>query len=119
MNCINAFTGFGRILLSLTAVLLVTTPLTQRIWTWDHFLRGGQDYESCALLVLAFLCLVLVLARHCKQSVTSLFTARYQSSGLPRNPLLAKLALVGAFSASRSECPASPGLEMCSLPLQI
>lgn len=109
----------GRVLLMLTAILLVTTPLTQHIWTWDHFLRGGQDYESSTLLVLAFLCLVLVLAQHCKQSVSLLFAARRPSSFLSRDPLLAGSAFVGAFSISRSERAASPGLEISSLPLQI
>jgi len=111
--------GLGRILLTLTAILLITTPLTQRIWTWDHFLRGGQDYESSALLVLAFLCMVLVLAQHFKQAVSLLFAARHYSSFLSRDLLLARMALVGAFSISHSELGTSPGLEMCSLPLQI
>jgi hypothetical protein len=115
----RAFAGVGRILLSLTAVLLVTAPLTQHVWTWDHFLQGGQDYESSTLMVLVFLSLVLVLAQNCKQSVSLLFAAWCQYSFLSRDPLLARIALVGPFSISHSECGASPGLEMYSLPLQI
>lgn len=115
----RAFARIGPILLSLTAVLLATAPLTEHIWTWDHFLSGGQDYESSTLLILAFLCLVLVLAHHCKQNVSLLFAARRQSSFLSRDPLLARIALIGPFSISHSECGASPGLEMYGLPLQI
>ena len=115
----RAVAGLGRILLTLTAILLITTPLTQRIWTWDHFLLGGQDYESSTLLVLAFLCMVLVLAQHGKQAVSLLFAVRRYSSFLSRDLRLALKALVAAFSISHSELGTSPGLEMYSLPLQI
>lgn len=103
----------------LTAILLVTAPLTQYIWTWDHFLHGGQDYESSTLMVLAFLCLVLVLAQHCKQSVTLLFAARRQSPVRSCALLAATIALVGPFSTFSSECGVSSDLEKFSLPLQI
>ena len=115
----RVFAGIGRILLSLIAVLLVTAPLTQHVWTWDHFLYGGQDYESSTLMILVFLSLVLVLAQHCKQSMSLLFAAWCQGSFLSRDPLLRRIALEGPFSISHSECGASPGLEMYSLPLQI
>lgn len=111
----RVFAGRCSILLWLTAILLVTTPLTQRIWSWDHFLHGGQDYESSALVILAFLCLVLVLAQHCKQSVGLLFAAQRQSSFAP-DPMLSGAALVGMSSTERM---ASSALEMYSLPLQI
>jgi len=115
----RAFAWIGRVLLMLTAILLVTAPLTQYIWTWDHFLRGGQDYESNTLLVLAFLCLVLVLAQHCKQSMDLLVAAWRQCSFLFRAPVVVRVALVGPSSNFYSECEASPGLEKFSLPLQI
>jgi hypothetical protein len=111
--------GIGGFLLILTAVLLITTPLTQRIWTWDHFLRGGQDYESSTLVILTFLCLVLVLAHHCKQSVNLLLAARRLFSFIFNDRLLARIALVGAISACCTERVTSPGLEMYNLPLQI
>ncbi len=63
----------GRFLLILTAISLLTMPVTQHLWTWDHFLRGGQDFELSTLFVLSILCLVLVLSEHGKQSVDSLF----------------------------------------------
>jgi hypothetical protein len=103
----------------LTAILLVTAPLTQYIWTWDHFLHGGQDYELSTLMVLAFLCLVLVLAQHCKQSMELLFAGRRQSSFLSRASLAAPIAPAGPLSTLSSECGASPGLVEFSLPLQI
>ena len=115
----RAFAWIGRILLMLTAILLVTAPLTQYIWTWDHFLHGGQDYELSTLMVLAFLCLVLVLAQHCKQSMDLLFAARRQSSFLSRASLAATIAPAGPLSTLSSGCGASPGLVEFSLPLQI
>ncbi len=114
----RAFAWIGRVLLMLTAILLVTTPLTQYIWTWDHFLHGGQDYELSTLMVLAFLSLVLVLAQHRKQSLDLLFAARRQSSFLSRASL-APIALAGVLWTLSSECGASPGLEQFGLPLQI
>jgi hypothetical protein len=115
----QAFAGWGSILLWLTAILLATTPLTQRIWSWDHFLRGGQDYESSTLMVLAFLCLMLVLAQQCRQSVCLLFAAGRQSSIPAPDPLLARIALVRILSPSYTERIATPLLEMHSLPLLI
>lgn len=104
----------------LTAILLVTTPLTQCLWTWDHFLRGGQDYESTMLLVLAFICLALVLAQHCKKYVEALLLAAWhQSSYLSSHLLLTRIALVGTTSNFLLECGSSPGSEMYGLPLQI
>src|ERR1700757_4884805 len=59
--------SFG--LLILIAVSLVTSPLTQQVWTWDRFLHGGQDFESSLLVLLVSLCLLLLLAQHFKQAV--------------------------------------------------
>jgi hypothetical protein len=50
-------------------------PLTQRIWTWDHFLHGGHDFESVAFLLLVFFSLVLVLSKHSKQYIARLFAS--------------------------------------------
>jgi len=115
----RALAWIGRVLLMLTAILLVTAPLTQYIWTWDHFLRGGQDYELSTLMILAFLCLVLVLAQHCKQSMDLLFTARGQSSFPSHASLAATIAPTGPFSTFYSEREASPSLKKFSFPLQI
>jgi len=54
-------------LLILTGVSLVISPITQEMWTWDRFLRGGQDFEFGVLLVLLSLSLVLLQAQHFRQ----------------------------------------------------
>lgn len=65
----------GRLLLTLTAISLVTMPLTQHYWTWDRFLHGGQDFELGSLMVLSVLGLVLVLSKHGKQRMELLVSA--------------------------------------------
>lgn len=59
----------GRYLLILSAISLITMPVTQHLWTWDHFLRGGQDFELTTLIMLTFLCLVLVLSKDSRRSM--------------------------------------------------
>jgi hypothetical protein len=61
--------------LALIAISLVTSPLTQRLWTWDRYLHGGQDFETGAFLILVTLCLVLVLARSLKSSLESVLAS--------------------------------------------
>ncbi|UWZ86898.1 hypothetical protein [Occallatibacter riparius] len=58
----------SRMLLALVAVCVLSSPITQRLWAWDGFLHGGQDFETGALLILLSLCLVLVLVRVCKSA---------------------------------------------------
>jgi hypothetical protein len=64
----------GRALLILTAISLITMPVTQHLWTWDHFLRGGKDFELSTLMILSILALVLVLSKNLKQSIDSLLS---------------------------------------------
>lgn len=71
----RALTQIGRILLMLTAFSVITMPVTQHLWTWDNFLHGGQDFELGILMLLSLLSLVLVLTKHFKQSIDSLFAA--------------------------------------------
>jgi hypothetical protein len=101
------------------AVSLITMPLTERIWTWDHFLHGGQDFEFTALAILTTLCLVLVLALHCKQSVGLLLAARHLFSLICHDFVLARTTRSDAISTFRNERVSSPVLGMDSLPLQI
>jgi hypothetical protein len=65
----------ARGLLLVTALLLMSAPWTQHIWTWDRFLHGGQDFESGALAILVTLCMVFLLAQSCKQRVVTLLAA--------------------------------------------
>lgn len=59
----------SRLLLLLVAVELVTMPITQYLWTWDHFLRGGHDFEMTLLIIMSCLCLILLCAQNCRQTL--------------------------------------------------
>lgn len=61
----------GRYLLILSALSLLTMPITEHYWTWDHFLQTGRDFELGTLLVLMLLCLVLVLSKQRMQCIES------------------------------------------------
>jgi hypothetical protein len=61
----------GRFLLVLVAVELISMPFTQYVWTWDHFLRGGIDFESSLLFLVVCLGLLLVLRHRCRQDENS------------------------------------------------
>ncbi len=109
----------ARLLLFAIAVSLMTAPMTQRIWTWDHFLHGGQDFESTALTILAILCLVLVLSHHGKQQVDLLFAARRLFSVICYSRALTRPMRSEAVSTFPSERLSSPVSGMYPLPLQI
>jgi hypothetical protein len=94
-------------------------PVTQHLWTWDHFLRGGNDFEMTTLLVLSFLGMALVLSRQVKQCLDSLFAALRFLSFTIRDRMHGRIFEDGAFRLFRAECLANPPIDMYSLPLQI
>ena len=115
----RVYAEIGRFLLMLTTVQLITAPVTQRIWTWDHFLHGGQDFEFSVLMLLMTLCLVLLLAQHCKQSVKCLLATCPLFSFICGDLLLARTAPGEAITAFRSEQEPNPTSGIYNLPLLI
>jgi len=104
----------SRLLLMLAVLVMIATPLTQHLWTWDNFLHGGQDFETSVLLVLTSLCLLLVLARYGKQGIDLFLAARRLVGLFP--PLLAKV------SSATSPCDERVTIPLPvthNLPLQI
>jgi len=75
----------GRFLLVVATISLLTMPLTQHFWTWDHFLRGGQDFESGMLVIVSILCLAVLLSQLCKKDVDLFFIVRRLLDSM-RNP---------------------------------
>lgn len=63
----------GRFLVLLAAISMLTMPLTQDIWTWDRFLRGGQDFEAWTFTIVIILCLAVLLSQLCKRRLDLLF----------------------------------------------
>ena len=115
----RVYAEIGRFLLMLTTVQLITAPVTQRIWTWDHFLHCGQDFESSVLMILIALCFVLLLAQHCKQRVKCLLATCPLSPFICDDHLLAGTALGEAITAFRSERVPNPTSGIYKLPLLI
>jgi hypothetical protein len=62
----------GRILLVINLIVLILSGFTEHLWTWDRFLRGGQDFELSLLALLAFFCLILVFAEYFRRKVSDL-----------------------------------------------
>lgn len=115
----RVYAEIGRFLLMLTSIQLITSPLTQRIWTWDHLLHGGQDFETSVLMILITLCLVLLLAQHGKHSVKRLLATCPLFSFICDDHLLARTAPSEAITALRSERMPNPTSGIYDLPLLI
>jgi hypothetical protein len=115
----QALLWIGRALLILSAISLITMPLTQRLWTWDRFLHGGQDFELGALMVLILLSLVLVISKDCKRCLDSLFAEwRFLRSNLANWKLVGIPQRAGrsAYQIEPGPCPA---LRSGSFPIRI
>lgn len=109
----------GRFLLVFAAVELISMPFTQYAWTWDHFLRGGTDFESSLLFLVICLGLLLVLRHHYRQG-ENLCVPRWRLS-LPIFDIDKSAATfgTGVLLQFHPERRASSNLATCNLPLQI
>ncbi len=96
----------GRLLLIINAIVLVASSFTEHLWTWDRFLRGGQDFELSLLALIAFFCLVLVLAVHFRRSMRDRLA---HGSAHPRARELSPVALPATPSLFGSSCERPPG----------
>jgi hypothetical protein len=109
----------GRLLVGLTTLLLAVMPLTEHLWTWDKFLRGGPDFEFGLLGIASILCLVLVLSQHYKQVINLLLTMRRLigfALYLDDGSFWPAREIISSFRQGRTEPPA---LGTYNLPLQI
>jgi hypothetical protein len=113
------FAWFSRILLLITVTSLLTAPLTQHIWTWDHFLRGGQDFESGSLVALTVLCLMFLLAQSCRQKIVDLFAACQSFSRICNNRISAGIARSRKIAPCQCKKIYGPVLAVYNLSLQI
>ena len=109
----------GRLLVGLTTLFLAVMPLTEHLWTWDKFLRGGPDVEFGLLGIVSILCLVLVLSQHYKQVINLLLTLRRLigfALYLEDGSTCATPEITARFPQGRTEAPA---LGTYNFPLQI
>ena len=63
------------VLLSLVGICLLSSPVTQHLWAWDGFLRGGPDFETGSFLILISCCLLMVLVHSCKLALSRTLAA--------------------------------------------
>jgi hypothetical protein len=114
------FRAISRILVSLIALLLLVTPWTEGYRLLDNFPRG-QDSEVHLLALLAFLGLVLLLARSCKRSVCTVLLVTDLLPSLLHGVLrmLPDLQRGPAVSIHHVPPLPSPSLASFNLPLQI
>lgn len=111
--------AFGRFLLMLAAISVLTMPVTQDIWTWDHFLRGGQDFETGMLTIVIILCLAVLLSQLCKRQIALLFTVRRVHAVTFNHDELRGRSLLGAFVILCMERGNGAAVDRYSLPLKI
>jgi len=110
----------GRLLLLLTMILVLVMPLTEYLWHFDQFMRGGQDFEFGLLSMMTFLCLILVLLQHGRLSISCLMGLRrwlvvifrQADPGAPGS-------LLGLITPSHAVPLPSAALRLYNLPLQI
>jgi hypothetical protein len=111
--------AIGRFLLLLATISVLTMPLTQNLWTWDHFLRGGQDFETSMLTIVIILCLAVLLSLICKRHIDFLFAARRVLAFTFHHGELPGESLVRAFFLFPAERASRVAIDRYSLPLKI
>ncbi len=111
----------SRVLLALTACLLVVMPWTEYFFNFDRFLRGGQDAELGLLAVLMVLCLVLVLFQSGRTLLASLLALLHWFAALYRRgkPRLASREALDSIFAKGLPPLSSCSLDACLLQLRI
>lgn len=111
--------AIGRLLLMLATISVLTMPLTQNLWTWDHFLHGGQDFETSMLTIVITLCLAVLLSLICKRHIDFLLTVRRVLAFTFNYCELPGKSLGMTFFVSPAEPASSAAVERYSLPLKI
>jgi di/tricarboxylate transporter len=108
----------GRVLILLTALLVAVMPVTEYLWTFDKFLRGGQDCEFGLLALAAILCMVLVLSHQRRAVLTLVLSLRRVLSFLfqPADPARRAFGLIAPLQYNLPRCAS---LLNINLPLQI
>lgn len=110
--------AIGNVLVLLSAILVIVTPLTDYYWHFDRFLSGGQDCEFSLLCVLSICCLVIVLLQHSKSIVAAILCLRQRLKSVPRGGAIASQNS-GISAETRSQLLPDPVLTLYNLPLQV
>jgi len=109
----------SRLLLLLAVIELITMPLTQYLWTWDHFLHGGLDFETSLLIIVTFLCFGMLRAQHGRHNLESQFAIEMSPQMIVQRQERCEALRSRRPSAHLQEnIPSSPSA-ICNLPLLI
>lgn len=111
--------AIGRFLLVLAAIAVLTMPLTQNFWTWDHFLRGGQDFETWTLTIVLILCMAVLLSQLCKRRLDLLFAVCHMLALTFNRGELPGRSPMGTFAIFRMERVNGTPIDQFSFPLKI
>jgi hypothetical protein len=109
----------GQILIFLTALLVAVMPVTEYLWTFDKFLRGGQDCEFGLLALAAIFCLVLVLSHQQKEILAFFLSLQSVLSSLFRTADLYDSSASFLITPIQHHLRRSTSLLSINLPLQI
>jgi hypothetical protein len=110
----------SRIALLLTAIIVFLMPLTEYLWHFDKFLRGGQDFEFGLLAVATILCLVMFLLQHGKQTVQlTLSLRKWLSMVFQFDAVVVPGSFSGLITAQHVISVPSPSLGLYTHPLQV
>jgi hypothetical protein len=116
----RAHAMIGRALLFFTALLLIVMPWTAYYWHFDHFLRGGQDFEFGILFIATTFSLAIVLSQCRKQTTAFIHSVRRWISNTFQNTRKTVLRnLHGLIAAAQAILKSDPSSELYNLPLQI
>jgi hypothetical protein len=124
----------SRIILLLMGVLMLTMPVTERLWTSDQFICTGQYFELSLMGVLLFCGMVvlmaeqvivsplflLMIAHHIKAPpIRKLMNRAYGLMSLIR--LMRLMRLIGslAVDSSRRDTPLGLSISLCATPIRI
>ena len=110
----------GRLMVSCLGIVMVVMLWTERSWTSENFCWDGHDCELSILALIAFLCLVILLAHRCNQSLTvRLAVQRFLSfvDGFGNGIARVSLFIRGASAFLRGAADSASGV--CQTPLLI
>jgi hypothetical protein len=94
-------------------------PITEYLWTFDKFLRGGQDCEFGLLALAAIFCLVLLLSHQRREVLGLLLSLQRILSSLSKPVDPASTSASHLIAAMRSRLLPDTSPLIVNLPLQI
>jgi hypothetical protein len=115
----EACAWLSRLLLLLVGVELITMPLTQQLWNWDGFVRGGQDFELGLFMIVMCVCLGLLRAQDGRQRVGRLLAVRERMRERIRIRLRLWLGAARGFAAAAVDPTLPPLHGNLAIPLLI